>query len=215
MPFTQTQFFDVFREYNLAVWPAQLVLYALALIAIPLAARARSSRFVNVVLAAFWAWMAIAYHLSFFAPINRAAVGFAILFVIEALIFLWQGVIRGRIRFRAQRDLRTATGLALIVYALLLYPALGYLLGRRYPAMPTFGLPCPTTIFTFGLLLWTVLPFPRYVLVIPALWALLGTAAAISLSVAEDYGLLIAAILSLAWTAASARSRTRSDVVAT
>jgi uncharacterized membrane protein len=159
--------------------------------------------------------MAIAYHLSFFAPINRAAVGFAILFVIEALIFLWQGVIRGRIRFRAQRDLRTATGLALIVYALLLYPALGYLLGRRYPAMPTFGLPCPTTIFTFGLLLWTVLPFPRYVLVIPALWALLGTAAAISLSVAEDYGLLIAAILSLAWTAASARSRTRSDVVAT
>jgi len=199
MPFTQAQFFDVFRDYNLTVWPAQLILNGLAVIAILLAARGRASRFVNLILAGFWAWMGIAYHLSFFARINRAAVGFGILFLIQALIFLWQGVARERVRFRAKRDLRTGTGLALILYAILLYPALGYSLGRRYPAMPTFGLPCPTTIFTFGLLLWAVTPFPRYVLAIPTLWALLGFTAATSLSVTEDYGLLIGALLSIAW----------------
>ena len=39
--------------------------------------------------------------------------------------------------------------------------------GHRYPHMPTFGLPYPTVIFTLGLTLWLVRPFPRAMLVIP------------------------------------------------
>jgi len=31
LPFTESQFFDVFRQYNEAVWPAPVVLTALAL----------------------------------------------------------------------------------------------------------------------------------------------------------------------------------------
>lgn len=195
MPFTQEQFFAVFRDYNLAVWPVQLLLNAAALIAVVLAARARSGRAVALILATLWIWMAIAYHLSFFARINRAAIGFGIAFLLEGLIFLWLGVVRGRLRFEARRDCRTALGLVLIVYALLIYPSLGYLLGRRYPEMPTFGLPCPTTIFTFGLLLWVAVPFSLSVIVIPALWSALGSAAASSLGITEDYGLLIAGLL--------------------
>jgi len=207
MPFTQAQFFDVFRAYNIAVWPAQLVLNGLALIAIALAARGRAPRLISLILAAFWAWMAIAYHLSFFARINRAAIGFGIVFLIQALIFFWLGVVKERIDFGMRRDFRTATGVALVLYSLFLYPAVGWLLGRRYPAAPTFGLPCPTTILTFALLLWTRRPLPRAVLVIPTLWALLGVTAATTLSVTEDYGLLIAAIASVAWTVAAGHTR--------
>ena len=195
MPFTQEQFFGVFRNYNLAVWPVQWLLNILAVIAIGLAARGRFARGVNLILAGFWAWMGIVYHLTFFATINRAAMLFGIAFLIEAALFLWQGTVRSRIHFRVGRNLRTLLGFVLMIYALLLYPALGYLLGRRYPSIPTFGLPCPTTIFTFGLLLWAVSPLPRSVLVIPSLWSLLGFSAAISLSVTEDYGLLIAGVL--------------------
>ncbi|WP_414541485.1 DUF6064 family protein [Nostoc sp. CCY0012] len=29
-----------------------------------------------------------------------------------------------------------------------MYPLIGYALGRIFPTSPTFGVPCPTTIFT-------------------------------------------------------------------
>ena len=72
------------------------------------------------------------------------------------------------------------------------YPALGDALGHRYPAAPTFGLPCPTTIFTIGLLLWAAHRMPRAVLVIPIVWAVFGFQAAVFLGVREDLGLLVA-----------------------
>ena len=216
MPFTQAQFFGVFRDYNIAVWPVQWIVNLLAVTAIGLAARGTSARAVNVILACLWAWMGIVYHLTFFATINRAAVWFGIAFLIQAMVLLWQGVVRGRIRFRARRDLPSLLGAVLMIYALVLYPALGYVLGRRYPSTPTFGLPCPTTIFTFGMLLWAVPPLPLSVIVIPALWSLLGFSAAISLSVTEDYGLLIAGVLAMVYIVAAWRShRMNRDRVAT
>ena len=87
---------------------------------------------------------------------------------------------------------------ALISYALMVYPLLGVLFGHVYPAAPTFGAPCPTTIFTFGVLFLLREPFPRYVLVIPILWAGIGGSAAFSLGVAEDYGLIVAGLAGLA-----------------
>jgi hypothetical protein len=65
--------------------------------------------------------------------------------------------------------------------------------------MPVFGVtPCPVTIFTFGLLLWTERPVPRLLLVIPFLWSLVGVSAAISLDRGEDLGLVVAALLGTA-----------------
>jgi hypothetical protein len=72
---------------------------------------------------------------------------------------------------------------------------LGYLFGHVYPKSPTFGLPCPTTIFTFGLLLWTKTKFPKAVLVIPFLWSLIGFSAALTMGIHEDIGLLVAGVL--------------------
>lgn len=194
MPFSQAQFFNVFRLYNEAVWPIQWLLNLLALVAAILAIRGRASRLVSLILSMLWIWMGIAYHLLFFAKINPAAFGFGMLFIAEGLILLWMGVVRTRVQFRLEQDLSGALGLTFVVYALLLYPALGSLLGRRYPATPTFGLPCPTTIFTFGMLLLATRSLPLRVLVIPAAWCILGFSAAWSLSVYEDYGLLIAGI---------------------
>jgi hypothetical protein len=59
-----------------------------------------------------------------------------------------------------------------------------------------FGVaPCPTTIFTFGLLLWAKKPIPAYILVILLIWSIIGTMAAVSLQVPQDYGLGIAGIV--------------------
>ncbi len=82
-----------------------------------------------------------------------------------------------------------------------LYPLIGVASGHRYPAMPMFGVaPCPTTIFTFGLLLWTIDRVPKYLLLIPLLWSLLGVVAALQLGIPEDFvlplsGLVVTALL--------------------
>lgn len=67
LPFTIDQFFGVFREYNMAVWPMQAVLTALALACIGALLKPRpwSGTFISAVLAVFWAWLAFAYHVSF------------------------------------------------------------------------------------------------------------------------------------------------------
>ena len=58
--------------------------------------------------------------------------------------------------------------LLLVAYAAVLYPLLGQWSGHVYPAQPTFGItPCPVTLFTFGALLLTSAPLPRWLLIIP------------------------------------------------
>ena len=198
-PFTTQQFFEVFRLYNLSVWPAQLVLM---LGAIQLAASAiaspRLSRYVVLGLAALWVWMALAYHLAFLSKLTPAAYGFAALFLAEAALLGWHGLRTRRLRF-AQPIQRRAmiAGVTLVLFALIGYPALAHALGQRYPEVPTFGLPCPTTIFTFGLLTWATKPIPRSVLLIPTAWALVGTVAALEFGAREDFSLIPAALLAL------------------
>jgi hypothetical protein len=64
-----------------------------------------------------------------------------------------------------------------------------------YPRQPTFGLPCPTAIFTIGVLLWARSRVHWSLLVVPAAWSVLGFSAVISFGVLEDAMLPVAGIL--------------------
>lgn len=195
-PFTAEQFFHVFAAYNLAVWPAQIGWTALAVVTALAAARGPrwSARPVMLALALLWAWMGGAYHWLFFTEINRAAWIFGAAFLLEAGLLGWTALRPGAPGFRAEGDLFGYAGAALIVYALVLYPLLGSLAGHAYPAKPTFGLPCPTTIFTVGVLLWARPRVPWQVLVVPALWSVIGMSAASHFGVLEDLGLPVAGV---------------------
>ena len=144
-----------------------------------------------------WTWLALAYPLAFFWSINPAAPFFAAVSLASALAFAWQGGIRGTLQFRQGLSTRSVAGLTLIVFALLVYPAIGTYIGHRYPASPTFGLPCPTTLFTFGLLLMAAPDLPKVVVLAPLAWALIGSTAALALGVTEDLALVVVAALGL------------------
>lgn len=210
LPFTTAQFFNVFAQYNQAVWPMQIVLLllAIAIVIIMLRPISATNRLISAVLALFWAWMAIAYHFVFFTTINLAAWLFGGLFLIAAFLFVWTGVVRGQLHFRVRRDVWGWLGGLLIVYALIIYPLLGWWLGHRYPELPTFGLPCPTTIFTLGILLFAQAPVPRRVFIVPLLWSVIGASAAMQLGVLQDYGLAVAGLIGVSYLLFS---RTRSD----
>lgn len=199
LPFTPAQFYAVFRDYNVAVWPTQWLLLALACIAVGLAVRpARWSGVgVSAILAFLWTWTAVAYHMVFFTRISPAAYAFAAVSLVGAATFAWQGVFHRRLTFRWIGGWRSVAGATLIAYALLVYPTWLFLAGHAYPAMATFGLPCPTTLFTIGMLAWAVPPYPRGPLVVPVLWCLVGAQAAVLLDVPPDYGLVLAAIVGI------------------
>jgi hypothetical protein len=194
--FTREQFFEVFTAYNQAVWPAQILLVLLAIIATWYAVKARphASRLVAFVLALLWLWTAAVYLLGFLAPVNPAAYVFAVLFLIQAALFIRAGMQR-RLSGRKNRDGYGLAGAILVLYALFIYPAVGLAAGHAYPAAPTFGAPCPVTIFTFGLLLICERRVPGYLLIVPFLWALGGASAIWLFGVVEDAVLPIAGIL--------------------
>jgi uncharacterized protein DUF6064 len=200
LPFTAKQFFALFAEYNEEIWPAQVVAYLLGGVAViaSLGREERSDRIAAAVLAIMWAWTGLAYHLAFFATINKAAYAFCALFVIQAAAFAYAGVLHHHIAFGFRSDATGWVGVIFLVYAAAAYPFIGMVTGHSYPALPTFGVtPCPVTIFTFGMLLLTRRPIPILLLAIPVLWSLVGGSAAILLHVPQDWLLLASGIIAL------------------
>ena len=208
LPFTTDQFNGVFRDYNEAVWPMQFFLIALALVAVGLALWPRrwSGVAISAILAFLWAWIAVAYHLVFFARINPAAYLFAGAALCGAAVFVWDGVIRGRLNLCWMGGPRSYAGAALIVFALVVYPVWSFYTGHAYPAVASFGLPCPTTLFTIGMLAFVAPPYPRGPLVVPVLWCFVGAQAAVVLGVAPDLGLVVAAAVGVGLMARSKSS---------
>ena len=197
LPFTTDEFFQVFAAYNQAIWPLHplLTLVAAALLGVALLAPPKAGRVVSLGLGLLWAWLGVGYHLAFFREINPAAPLFAALSLLGAAAFVWQGVHRRALGFHPGMDARRLLGVFVVAFALIGYPLIGALVGHRYPSAPTFGVPCPTTIFTFGILLMARPPVPRVVLVAPVLWALIGSVAAFSLGVTQDLSLLAMLLL--------------------
>ncbi|MBX3602073.1 MAG: hypothetical protein KF863_15740 [Rubrivivax sp.] len=197
LPFTREQFFDVFARYNAAVWPAQVAAYLLGVAAVLALLRPSPAghRLVAGVLAAMWIWTGVAYHGLHFAPINPAALAFGALFVVQGLLFAVAGVARQRLVFGPTRGWAAALGWGLGAYAAVLYPLLGLWSGHAWPVQPTFGItPCPVTLFSCGLLLLTTAPVPRWLLLIPVLWSLVGGSAAFLLGVPQDWPLLFSGL---------------------
>jgi hypothetical protein len=196
VPFSYEQFIQVFKNYNTAVFPMQIIFCVMAAVAVYFSLKRNhlAGKIISGILSFFWLWMGVVYHLIFFIAINKAAYFFGGLFILESIFFLVYGVLKDKLVFRLQQPGYGMIAIILIAYALLIYPLIGFALGRVYPYNPTFGLPCPTVIFTFGMLLIMEKKFPWIIIVIPLLWSLIGFFAAIFLAVKEDIGLLIAGV---------------------
>lgn len=199
LPFTSEQFLDVFTAYNTALSPFALLLWLIsfALVVRLLWTGRPLGTSVALLLAVHWAWSGVAYHVGFFAEINPAARLFGALFLIQAVLFLWWGVVRRELWFTWRRSPRHVVAAIVLVYALL-YPLAVIASGHRYPAMPTFGVPCPTAILTIGFLL-VMETGPRWsIAAIPLVWTMIGGSAAVLLDMPPDVALLIVGALLIA-----------------
>lgn len=200
LPFTSEQFRSVFVDYNNSIWPAQIAAYLLGGVVVALLFRKtrEGDRVIAGILALMWLWTGVGYHGLSFSSINKAAYIFAVLFILDGCYLLYAGVYRCQVRFGLRPGLATGIGVAFVAYAAIIYPAIGVAIGHTYPEMPMFGVtPCPVAIFTFGLLLLTIRPVPRWLFVIPFVWSLIGGSAAILLQVPQDWLLLVSGAITV------------------
>jgi len=198
LPFTEQQFLDLFGAYNARVWPVVVVLWGATLWYSACFVRGKAgSVALSALAAAHWAWSGLVYHAVFFTRINPAAWLFAALFVVQAVAFVWLGIVRRDLVFQWDRTPRHAAAAALVAYSLA-YPFLVLLSGHEAPRAPLFAVPCPTTLFTAGLVLAASRPAIP-VLIVPTLWALVGGSAALKLGVLPDVMLFPAAVFMVAY----------------
>ena len=200
LPFTAQEFLDLLAVYNAAWWP---VVVALWIASLPAAGgvpgrRWTGDRWMTTLLLVQWTWSAVAYHGALFTRINPAAWLFAALFATEAALFGWSGV-RRTLSFTSAATRWTRVGRLLIVYALA-YPLINIIEHGSITRVPTFGLPCPTTIFSAGLLLRASSP-PKRLLIVPIIWSAIGGSAAFLFGIRADYALPVAgaALAAFAW----------------
>lgn len=196
LPFTAAQFFQVIEDYNSSLFPAQIILLLSGAIAFMLLySKSRlKSIWIGAVLAILWLWTGIAYHLLYFTSINPAAYIFGSLFIIQGIVFAREAFISRKLEFIFMPNLRGYMGLFFILFGLILYPIILFWMEKSWVSVISMGLPCPTTILSFGFMIQSTEKFPKYLLIVPSLWAIIGTSAAFHFGVYPDFMIIASAL---------------------
>lgn len=208
--FSPRTYYRLFELYNAAVWPAHLAALVLG-IAILVLIRRNDGRAVAAILVAVWLWTALAFHFERYATINWAATYVAGAFIVQAALTLWTGIARNRLVFTPSATSADRAALALFLFALLIQPAIGTLLGRSWMQAELFGLaPDPTAVATLAVLV-RAQRIHWHLLMIPVLWCVFTGLTLWAMEAPDALVAPAAAVLALAiaaWkTAASRGSR--------
>jgi len=190
------EFLITLGKYNIDIWPLQIFSYILGIAALVLAIKRTgfSDRAISLILSFFWLWSGIVFCIIYWSDSFKLAYIFGILLIIQGLIFLYSAI-RRNISFSYTGNSYSIIGILLIFYAIIGYFLIGLFIGHTYPRFFAFGLvPCPTAIFTLGLLLWTDKKISKHIIIIPALLSLAGIVAIIK-GIYEDIGLLVLGLL--------------------
>jgi ABC-type antimicrobial peptide transport system permease subunit len=199
LPFTTKQFFQVIEQYNHLIFPLQyLFTYIVLVLGIWIFMCKRTpNRLVGLITGFLWIWGGVVYQLTYFSTINKAAIGFAILFIIQGGLLIIETLIRSRFELIVTNKTIKMVAMFFFIFGIVIYPMLNYLQIQDWKNIIMVGLPCPTTILTFSIFMLTSQKFPKYLYVIPTIWAIIGTNAAFMFRIYPDIMLIVSAIFAI------------------
>lgn len=197
IPFTTEQFFNVFEKYNSTVFPFQWIIMLLGIFALLLVHSKNSlkNKVIGCFLGSLWVWMGIVYHIMFFTAINKLAFVFGGFFILQGLLILLSTFLKNELVFGISTQPKNYWSYFIILFGLILYPIISYLVQGSFNRTIGLGLPCPSTIFTFGIFMLAGDRLPKYLLIIPSIWSMVGLSAAIQFGVYQDIMMPITAII--------------------
>lgn len=202
--FSPRAYYRLIERYNLALWPGQLAALAAAA-ALPLLLRTPRLRrhALPGLLALAWLWVAWAFLWQRYADINWAARGFAAAFALQGVLL---GVAAGvPATGGGSAPRRPAAGIGILLLGLGIYPLLAPLQGHGWARAELFGLlPEPTAIGTLGAVGLSDLPRRGVLLVIPALWCVVGGLTLLAMRSPEAWACGAALLLAAAATGSPA-----------
>ena len=202
-------FYSTLESYNETFWPMIIITFLLGIVVVYLAARksGSSSKLISAILSFLWIWSGIVFFIIYYGSMEVDFLGLVmpgvwylggVLFLFQGVLFLIFGVVKSRLSFRLGGDWHSVVGALMIVYAMVIYPVIGFLTGYGYPKYPVFGIaPCPLTIFSLGLFQWSDRKMPLAVVLVPFIWGLMGIMPVLALNVWADIGELMSAIIGL------------------
>lgn len=170
--FSPRAYWRMFELHNEALWPLPLVTLAagIAALALVLFRPRQHARWIALILAVLWAWVAWSFFWQRYVEINWAAAYVAPAFALQAALLLVIGTWRDRLIFDRRGAIRVI-GLALIAFAILVYPLLAPAFGQPWMGAEIFGTaPDPTILGTLGFLLLARDRCISVLLLIPLLW---------------------------------------------
>jgi hypothetical protein len=193
--FSPRVYWRMIERHNEAVWPLHIPALLLGVTIAVLVVRPRpwSGLVVSTILALVWIWVAWSFLWNRYSTINWAAAYVFPWFLVEALLLLWLGGLRGHLHIAANRTVPSTIGLGVFLYSLVLYPIVAILSGRPIQAAEVFGIvPDPTVIATLGILLPASGSGVAVLLAIPLAWCIASWATLHSLGSLQSYIPLIA-----------------------
>jgi hypothetical protein len=188
--FSPRVYWRTIELHNEAIWPLHVLTISLGTICVLLTVHPHkwSAKAITGILAPVWIWVAWGFLWIRYATINWAAIYAVPVFVFQALLLVWFGVVHGNLRFHAPRTISASVGLGLSLYALFLHPFMAIALGRRIQAAEVFGIhPDPTVFATLGLLLSASGRSAAVLLSIPLGWCLVSWATLYAMGAPESW----------------------------
>lgn len=198
--FSPRTYYRLFELYHRDIWPAQLIALGVIAAIVALLVRGDGERqgvIIGALLAACWLWVAVAFHLQRYATINWAARYFAGLFIVQAALLVWAGVVRRRLAFDSADRRSRWPAISLFLVAALAPSVAGVATDRTWGQVELFGLtPDATVIATLGLLAGTT-GAPRVLSLAPLCWCLIGGATLWALGSAEAWVSIVTGMIGL------------------
>jgi len=195
LSFSLEEFLLVLENYNLSIWPLQIIAYALILLVLFISLRPTkySSKIILVILSFFWLFNGVVFCFVYWAPSDLFGYLFGICCTAQGLLFLYC-LVRSDIVIASPSKTNVLIGMLFFLYSMFGYQIFGYSLGHIYPNFFPVGLvPCPTTILTFGLFVIFNAKIPIKYIAIPFVISLGGFLAAYN-GIYEDVGLIVLGI---------------------
>ncbi len=173
IPYSADVYTAIIADHNLSLWPLQIFAAVLCLSIIGLARRGGANSIALMIVAAFWVWCGVQFHMITYATINWAAQFFGYAFVIQGLAMAaWALVTRGQF-IEPQRRVWAWAGIGLIISAAALHPLVLLIMSALLTHAEIAGLmPTPTAVLTIGILYLLPRKSALLLLIIPTAWSI-------------------------------------------